>query len=127
LSRSQSIALVTVITAVFLAGGIWFATLALKSLNDSVDPPASDNSAQTVVGIVRAVLAGAFTFGSYPLADIFKNWLDNLWPSVEFRIGRHYVTVEARRRKRAYATATVLILPFLVAVLASLALLPLIQ
>jgi hypothetical protein len=57
---------------------------------------------------------------AWPLSTAVRDWVDDLWPSIEFRVGRHYVSVEERRRKSVGVVLSLIVVPFVVAVAASL-------
>jgi hypothetical protein len=105
--------------------GIAAAAIAVALFIASLEPerrpldasPWSDSLYPTIAGVLGVAGVG---FG-WVLGLSAKEYIGKLWPSVELRTGREYMNVEARKRRRVIIVVSLVVLPFVVSFVASIA------
>lgn len=70
------------------------------------------------LGLAMGVFAVGF---SWPGAAWIVETLNEMWPSIELRTGRSFMSVEVRRRRRACFVAMSIVVPFVLSVAATVA------
>ena len=131
LTKGQRRAIVAVVTGALLTLAAMVALFGFKYGSGPEPLGVTDENGKPIIyDNVHPIRATAFTFttilliaSSYPVAETLRDWVDELWPAIEFRSGRHHVTVEHRRRATVRALLVLGVLPFLVSIAASVVLL----
>lgn len=81
------------------------------------DTPWTDGLYTAIGGVIG--LAGVSA--GWIIGDMAAVRIAAMWPSVELRTGREYLRVEARKRKRLFLTLSLVVFPFIVSFVASIA------
>jgi len=131
LTRFQRRAIVFGVTVALLALAGAVASLGFRygQHTESLDPvvPGGKPSTYKTVSPLPAtgftLLTIVLVSSSWPLGIAVRDWVEDLWPLIEFRIGRHHVSVDERRRASVGVILTLVLVPLLVSVAAGLFLL----